>query len=159
MEKTIDSINEEDLTELTEVMTRSFDDDSQKHLGLEKGGPPGYDNGEFFKKWLFPYKETNGHKMVVGEKIVGVAIVWILPKVKIDWGLYLLTLIIKIEDWVHNSGSSSKIHILNPNRGRLIHSHLQQKTIFFTKRSVVLQKSAKIRNLEKNGFHLCIKKL
>lgn len=77
-----DSINKDDLTELTEVMTRSFDDDSQKHLGLEKEGPPGYDNGEFFKKWLLPFKESEGHKMVVGEKIIGGAIVWILPQGK-----------------------------------------------------------------------------
>jgi len=49
MKVVFDLINIEDLDELTEVMTRSFDDDSQKHLGVEKGGPPGYDNGEFFK--------------------------------------------------------------------------------------------------------------
>ena len=39
-------ITEADIPELTPVMTRAFDDDAQKHFGLEKGGPPGYDNGE-----------------------------------------------------------------------------------------------------------------
>ena len=38
---------ESDIPDLTPVMTRAFDDDSQKHLGKEKGGPPGYDNGDF----------------------------------------------------------------------------------------------------------------
>jgi GNAT superfamily N-acetyltransferase len=79
MKIVFDLINIEDLEELTEIMTRSFDDDSKKHLGVEKGGPPGYDNGEFFKEWLLPYKESIGHKILVGDKIIGGAIVWILP--------------------------------------------------------------------------------
>ena len=40
-----EQIAEADVPELTGVMTRAFDDDSQKHLGIEKGGPPGYDDG------------------------------------------------------------------------------------------------------------------
>jgi arsenite methyltransferase len=55
------SIAEEDMPELTRVMTRAFDDDAQKHLGQERRGPPGYDNGDFFRKWLFGYDETDGH--------------------------------------------------------------------------------------------------
>jgi len=31
---------EEDIPELSQVMTRAFDDDARKHLGVEKGGPP-----------------------------------------------------------------------------------------------------------------------
>jgi GNAT superfamily N-acetyltransferase len=59
-------------------MTRAFDDDAQKHLGLEKGGPPGYDNGDFFRTWLLPYKESVGYKILFDEKIIGGVIVWIL---------------------------------------------------------------------------------
>lgn len=69
--------SEEDIPELTSIMTRAFDDDSQKHLGVAKGGPDGYDNGDFFRKWLFPYKESIGFKILLDEKIIGCFIVWI----------------------------------------------------------------------------------
>lgn len=39
-----------DVDALTEVMTRAFDDDARRHLGVPKGGPPGYDTGEFLRK-------------------------------------------------------------------------------------------------------------
>ena len=39
MKDVFDLIEIEDLDELTDVMTRSFDDDSKKHLGVEKSGP------------------------------------------------------------------------------------------------------------------------
>jgi GNAT superfamily N-acetyltransferase len=69
-------IVEADLPELTEVMTRAFDDDAQKHLGIEKGGPPGYDDGEFFRKWLFGYERSIGYKVLSEGTIVGGLIVW-----------------------------------------------------------------------------------
>lgn len=72
-------ITEADVPELTGVMTRAFDDDAQRHLGQERGGPPGYDNGDFFRTWLFPYKESVGYKILSGGKIIGALIVWILP--------------------------------------------------------------------------------
>jgi ribosomal protein S18 acetylase RimI-like enzyme len=78
MELTFEEATEKDIPELTKVMTRAFDDDSQKHLGLEKGGPEGYDNGDFFRKWLLPYKESVGHKILLDGKIIGCIIVWIL---------------------------------------------------------------------------------
>jgi GNAT superfamily N-acetyltransferase len=71
--------SETDIPELTIVMTRAFDDDSQKHLGQERGGPDGYDNGDFFRKWLFGYKESIGYKVLHEGKIIGAFIVWILP--------------------------------------------------------------------------------
>lgn len=72
-------ITEADLPELTGVMARAFDDDAQRHLGQPKGGPPGYDNGDFFRTWLFPYKESVGFKILSDGKIIGAFIVWILP--------------------------------------------------------------------------------
>ncbi len=66
----------EDIPGLTSVMTRAFDDDSQKHLGKPKGGPPGYDNGDFFRKWM-PYEKSVTYKIVVEGKTVGGIIVWI----------------------------------------------------------------------------------
>jgi GNAT superfamily N-acetyltransferase len=72
-------IAEADIPELTRVMARAFDDDAQKHLGQERGGPPGYDTGDFFRKWLFGYDETDGYKVLRAGQIVGAFIVWILP--------------------------------------------------------------------------------
>lgn len=72
-------ITEADVPEITAVMTRAFDDDAQRHLGQERGGPPGYDDGEFFRTWLFPYKESVGFKILSEDKIIGALIVWILP--------------------------------------------------------------------------------
>lgn len=72
-------ITEADIPELTDVMTRAFDDDTQRHLGQARGGPDGYDTGEFFRKWLFGYEESVGYKVVAGGAIVGALIVWILP--------------------------------------------------------------------------------
>jgi GNAT superfamily N-acetyltransferase len=69
-----------DIPALTVVMRRAFDDDAQKHLGKEQGGPDGYDNGEFFRTWLLPYKESVGFKILSGDNVIGGIIVWILPE-------------------------------------------------------------------------------
>ncbi len=75
-----EKIEESDILALTAVMKRAFDDDAQKHLGQQHGGPPGYDDGEFFRTWLLPYEESIGYKIIVDENIIGGIIVWILPK-------------------------------------------------------------------------------
>ena len=72
-----EDFTEEDIPELTGVMTRAFDDDTQKHLGEEKGGPPGYDDGEFFREWLFGYPESIGYKITADGKAIGALVVWI----------------------------------------------------------------------------------
>ena len=69
--------SEADVPELTAVMTRAFDDDTQKHLGQERGGPPGYDDGEFFRKWLFGCPESVGYKIVTDGRMIGGMIVWV----------------------------------------------------------------------------------
>jgi GNAT superfamily N-acetyltransferase len=76
----IKEIQKEDVPQLTVVMTRAFDDDAQKHLGEERGGPDGYDDGEFFRQWLFSYQESVGYKIEQGNQIIGGLIVWILPE-------------------------------------------------------------------------------
>jgi len=70
-------IVEADVPELTAVMTQAFDGDAQRHLGVERGGPEGYDDGEFFRKWLFGYRESVGYKIVSGGRIIGAFILWI----------------------------------------------------------------------------------
>ena len=73
-------MNETDIPEVTLIMKRAFNDDAQKHLGKESGGPPGYDNGEFFRTWLLPYQESVGYKILAGQILIGGIIVWILPE-------------------------------------------------------------------------------
>lgn len=73
-------MTETDIPTVTPVMKRAFDDDAQKHLGQESGGPPGYDNGDFFRQWLLPYPESVGYKILVEEEVIGGIIVWILPE-------------------------------------------------------------------------------
>ena len=80
LELLFEEIVEADVPELAAVMTRAFDDDAQKHLRQERGGPPGYDDGGFFREWLFGYEQSVGYKAVAGGKIVGATIVWILPR-------------------------------------------------------------------------------
>jgi GNAT superfamily N-acetyltransferase len=77
-ELSFEEITEQDIPELTGVMTRAFDDDAQKHRGLERGGPEGYDNGEFFRTWLFGYEQTVGYKAISQGQAIGGIIVWIL---------------------------------------------------------------------------------
>ena len=73
-------IEEPDIPVLIPVMKRAFDDDARKHLGKESGGPPGYDDGEFFRTWLLPYQESVGYKITSGDQVIGGMIVWILPE-------------------------------------------------------------------------------
>ena len=72
-----EEIGEADIPKLTEVMIRAFDDDAQKYLGQEHGGPPGYDNGDFFRKWLFGHQESIGYKILADDRVIGALIVWI----------------------------------------------------------------------------------
>jgi len=67
---------EADIPELTTIMTRAFDNDAQEYLGQPSGGPPGYDTGEFLRKWAF---EAGGHgwKIIADGKVVGAFIIFI----------------------------------------------------------------------------------
>ncbi|MHA1970100.1 MAG: GNAT family N-acetyltransferase [Candidatus Hodarchaeales archaeon] len=69
--------NKEDIPTLTALMTRTFDDDTQKHLGEPKGGPPGYDTGEFFERWMIGQEASTGYKIILDDKIIGAFIVFI----------------------------------------------------------------------------------
>lgn len=68
---------ENDISELTKVMTLTFDHDTQVHLGEPKGGPPGYDTGEFFQRWMIEEEDAIGYKIILGERIIGAFIVFI----------------------------------------------------------------------------------
>ena len=61
---------ENDIPELTEVMTRAFDDDTRRFRGNPAGGgPPGYNTGNFLRKWMglgICYKITKDGNAVGG---------------------------------------------------------------------------------------------
>jgi len=44
-------LNESLIGELAPMMKRAFDEDSRIHLGTPTGGPPGYDDGSFLRKY------------------------------------------------------------------------------------------------------------
>ncbi|MGB2962934.1 MAG: GNAT family N-acetyltransferase [Anaerolineales bacterium] len=75
-----EELKESDIPVVTGVMKCAFDDDAQKHLGEDSGGPPGYDDGEFFRTWLLPYQESVGYRIISDDQVIGAIIVWILPE-------------------------------------------------------------------------------
>ena len=68
---------EADIADPRIVMMKAFDDDAQRHLGKDRGGPDGYDNGDFLREWLFGHEETDGHKLIAEGKVIGGIVVWI----------------------------------------------------------------------------------
>jgi len=68
-----------DIPSLTTIMTAAFNQDAQLFHGKQEDGPPGYDTGEFFRKWLFGQEVTAGFKILSDGEIVGATIVWIHP--------------------------------------------------------------------------------
>lgn len=73
---TFTELKESDIYELIPIMTRAFDEDTRIHLGKPVGGPPGYDNGDFLRKYALDEKATS-YKVIHNEKTVGAVILWI----------------------------------------------------------------------------------
>lgn len=63
---------------LTGVMTRSFDDDARRHLGTDRGGPPGYDTGEFLRKYALDPRASPFEAFLDG-RLVGAIIAFPHP--------------------------------------------------------------------------------
>jgi GNAT superfamily N-acetyltransferase len=55
-------MKESDVECLAPIMKAAFNADAKLHLGQEAGGPPGYDNGDFLRKWYF---ENQVHAYVI----------------------------------------------------------------------------------------------
>jgi len=64
---------EADIPALTAVMTRSFDDDSQRFRGKPEGGPEGYNNGSFFRQWM---RLDKFYKIILDDALIGAFIVF-----------------------------------------------------------------------------------
>jgi len=66
----------DDVECFTPIMKRAFDKDTQIHLGEEEGGPDGYDNGMFLKKWYLN-KNATAFAVYKEDKPIAAINVWI----------------------------------------------------------------------------------
>jgi GNAT superfamily N-acetyltransferase len=64
---------EADIPVMTEVMTRSFNDDSQRFQGVPEGGPDGYNDGRFFQQWM---KTAECYKIMIDDRVIGAFMVF-----------------------------------------------------------------------------------
>lgn len=71
-----EKIKEEDISILTPIMKRAFDEDTRIHLGNECGGPPGYDNGDFLRNYAL-HKDSTAFKISMNGRVIGAIIIWI----------------------------------------------------------------------------------
>ena len=69
-------MTKEDIGMLTDIMKRAFDEDSRRHLNKSTGGPPGYDNGEFLRKYGLN-RSSQAFKVSNENRVIGAVIVWI----------------------------------------------------------------------------------
>ena len=70
---------ENDIEALSPIIKRAFDDDTKIHsfvTGKTEGGPPGYDDGGFFREWYL-HKDVTSYKISQGEKLIGGIALWI----------------------------------------------------------------------------------
>lgn len=77
-------LKEEDIDILTPIMKRAFDEDTKIHLNEPKGGPKGYDNGEFIRKFALSNDSTS-YTINLDGKIIGCIILWINQETNINF--------------------------------------------------------------------------
>ena len=77
-------LEEKDIEILTPIMEKSFDEDARIHLNEPKGGPPGYDNGDFLRKYGLS-KESTYYKILLEGEAIGCIILWVNKETKINF--------------------------------------------------------------------------
>lgn len=81
---TFHEMKEEDIPMLTRIMKRAFDEDTRIHLGRESGGPPGYDDGTFLRRYgLDP--RSSAYRIQLGDTTIGAVILWINPRTHVNF--------------------------------------------------------------------------
>lgn len=73
---TFSTIREQDIPALTAIMKRAFDEDTRLHLGREAGGPPGYDDGSFLRRYALDDVAT-AYQILQDGIVIGGIILWI----------------------------------------------------------------------------------
>ncbi|BBF42896.1 hypothetical protein lbkm_1581 [Lachnospiraceae bacterium KM106-2] len=71
----------EDITTLTPIMKEAFDRDYQLHFHKGAGGPEGYDDGSFLRRWALN-KNATSYTVRVKDVIIGAVILWINERTK-----------------------------------------------------------------------------
>ncbi|MCI8865400.1 MAG: GNAT family N-acetyltransferase [Lachnospiraceae bacterium] len=61
---------------LTKIMERAFDEDTRIHLGEETGGPDGYNNGVFLRRWGL-HKDASSYCISLNGQLIGGVVLWI----------------------------------------------------------------------------------
>ena len=92
MDIKLEQMYEKDIEKLVPIMKSAFDYDTQIHLGKEAGGPPGYDDGTFLRRWALD-KAATSYCIYWGNILIGGTILWINE----DNNNYLGTLFIDIK--------------------------------------------------------------
>lgn len=68
-----------DIPVFTPIMKRAFDEDMLRHTGKPHGGPDGYDNGDFLRKWYIN-QGAKAYKVTKDGDFIGAFNVWINRK-------------------------------------------------------------------------------
>jgi len=68
--------DESDVALLTPIMKRAFDEDTKRHLNEPEGGPPGYDNGDFLRKWAL-HPASTARRIERDGRLIGGVVLWI----------------------------------------------------------------------------------
>lgn len=76
MEIKLKQMYEKDIENLVPIMKAAFDYDTKIHLGKEAGGPPGYDDGTFLRRWALD-KLATSYCIYFNSVLIGGVILWI----------------------------------------------------------------------------------
>ncbi len=64
------------IPQMTPIMKRAFDEDTRLHLNETTGGPDGYDDGSFLKKW-FLHPNASAYAIFEDDTLIGGVNLWI----------------------------------------------------------------------------------
>ena len=65
-------LDESDIDALTSIMTRAFDYDTMVNTGEEKGGPQGYDDGSFLRRYAL-HRDATSYCIEIDDRLAGAA--------------------------------------------------------------------------------------
>lgn len=67
---------EADIERVTPVMKAAFDEDTRRHLNRPSGGPDGYDDGQFLRKYAL-HPDSQAYTIMKNGDVIGAVILWI----------------------------------------------------------------------------------
>lgn len=121
---------ERDVEILTPIMKKAFDEDTRIHLNEPSGGPDGYDNGEFLRKYAL-HKDSQAYKISWNNKPVGAVIVWINKNKTISSETSLSIRSCRVRASEKRSGNSLRTNIPTQRYGEQKLPGFQEEIIIF----------------------------